>query len=169
MHAWINEALVFLRSLVGESATFVDWAVFFATIILTSLIMMKLMAVAAGNARGTWAMNLLGLLISGLLIMVAIVAGRIWGLAIVGRYLSLVGLDVLSALVGLVFLAVPLFCLLQRVRYLTGFMTLLVAGFSAGMIYVLAASALRTTREGKAIGKKVQERNESLPAIFESE
>ena len=169
MQPWVHEAFIFLRALVGESATAADWVVFFGTTLLVSLIMMKLMAVAAGNGRGTWAMNLLGFLISGTLILAAIVAGRVWGLPLLRDYWSPITLDALSAFLGLVLLAAPVFCLLQRVRYLTGFMTLLVAGFSAGMVYLLAASALRATREGQAVGRKVQERNQNLPAILESE
>jgi hypothetical protein len=63
---------------------------------------------------------------------------------------------------GLFVLATPVFCLLQRVRYLTALMTLLVAGFTAGFAYLFAASAIGSASKTGELPEAVRQRAEDV-------
>ncbi len=167
MNIWIHEVLDFLKTLVNESPSAVDWALFGSVVMVAALVMLKLMGLATGNARSTWLLNLLVLFVSAASILVAVAAGRLWLAPVLTNTISSRLLDLLCVAFGGLVLATPLFCLLQRVRYMTALMTLLVAGVTAGLVYLWAVSTVMGGRGARKVIDAIYEKREQMetPAV----
>lgn len=138
---WIEQAVEVLRLVAGSPETPLQWFLFGGTVFGVSFLMLKIMGIAVGNAKSTWTLNLLVLVAAAALLLAAMAAGRLYVHPQLATRVAPPWPDVLCAGIGLFALAVPMMCLIQRVRYLTALVTLLVTGTAAALVYLLVASA----------------------------
>jgi len=138
---WIEHALEVLRMLAGSPETPLRWLLFVGVVFGVAFLMLRIMGVAVGNVKSTWTLNLVVLAMASALLLAAMAAGRIYVNPHLATRVAPPWPDVICAAVGLLALAVPTMCLIQRVRYLTALVTLLVSGAAAALVYLLVASA----------------------------
>jgi len=157
MKIWIEEAVSVLRMLAGSPDSAFRWFIFAGILFGVAFLMLRIMGIAVGNAKATWSLNLLVLVLAAGLLLGAMVAGRIYMTPLLAARVAAPWPDVLSAGIGLLVLATPMMCLVQRVRYLTALVSLIVAGAAAALVFLLTVSA----RPGDTI-EKVRERAERI-------
>lgn len=162
MKVWLEHALAVLRMLAGHPSSAGGWAVFAGVTLLAAYVMLRIMGIAVGNQRATWLMNLILLILVCAVMLAGLTAGRIYLHPLLGDRIEAFWLDVLAAAAALLLLATPLMCLLQRVRYITALVTLLVTGVAAALVFLLVVSKKPAERIGAALQQQVEELGEKV-------
>ncbi|MBP7275326.1 MAG: hypothetical protein KBA51_03900 [Kiritimatiellae bacterium] len=158
LNAWLGSAWEMLQRVLGPVEKDVYLWILLAAGGLAVWIMLRVMATATSNQNGGVFSNTVLLLVGTLLVLLAAVAGQRWGVGDTDPEGFVRWVPMISAVAAMLILVVPFMCLLQRVKYLTGLISIVVS-VAVGVLVVIGIRAIfQGVKGGERVGEIIEGR-----------
>jgi hypothetical protein len=167
MQALWAGALDILWRVLGRPETDPQMWGLFSGALLTLLIMLRVMAAAVNNANGGFLPNVLMVVLMVATMTAAAAAVRVFVFADTPDAPLSRTATLAAAAAALVLLVLPIMCLVQRIKYLTALISVLVAMAVSGLAVMGGQSLLDGRKGGQAVSEKVDEHHRALKKVFD--
>lgn len=156
--AWMGSAWGILQQTLGPVEKDFQLWILLAVATLAMGLMLRIMATATGNQNGGVISNAVVMLVGVLVILLAAAAAQKFGIGDTAPDGFARWIPLISAVSALLILVVPFMCLLQRVKYLTGLVSIAISVAVAMMAVVALQAVFRGIHGGERVGDIIEHR-----------
>jgi hypothetical protein len=158
MKPWLNEAQALLQGLLGPAESALETGILVAVALLVALVMMKVMGSATNNLHSALGSNALVLVLAVALPLAAAVAVRLYVFPKAPEDSTAHWATLGAAAAAFALVVAPAMSLLQRVKYLTALISLLVTGAVCALSVTGARTAYGAIHGGKGQMQQIEKR-----------
>lgn len=162
MNTWLTEGMDILRAMVGRPDNDGHLALLLGVGVLVFLLMMGIMGAATNNKNASLGANIVVLLVGAATMLAAAVAVRIYVFGKDPVSSTALWSSAGAAAAALVILVSPLMGLLQRTKYLTALVSVIISVSVAALAIVGGRAILGGLKGGKSVAERVEKRNEVM-------